>query len=482
MTYQLYFCSCLIAVLLLNSVVAQYSTWSSLPDTGYRALTTDYSGQVLSASTSPDFYYSVDGGANWKNTTIPATAEEFYSVASNADTGNYVLGIGLNGAFVSSNYGEQFTQINSFSLYAAMSASGEVMVMAGSMNPNACLTLSSDFGHNFTANLGPTESITAGCSGVAISADGTTVVLSVTGSGLWVSTSPLTTSSWVQTFPTAVTIMAIAFGGSNFYAGLYGSPYTVLLSTDGANTWSEQSNAVYNVGQIAVDASGTKILLATTSDYGIFYSDNSGLTLDLKSYAAYVVALDGNASLAMWGGSFGVQYSTDIGLIFIFLLLCLYCHAGSVGPTVRPSRSPIVMPIISLQPAAAPTLAPSVLPFFAPTTRPSTAPSAAPTISSAPHTPETVVPSPIPSTAPTNTPTIFPTLSPTTAPVTMSPTASPTKFFPTNPTYAIFSYYNDSTCSTVTAMTSWVTNTCLQASNGEYFSFTCGKHCMLCSC
>lgn len=286
----------------LSSVVSQ-SYYSQLPDGNWYSLTSDVSGQYLTAAyRDSQFYYSKNGGNTW---VMSFTAMQVEGSASSS-SGAYVLVVN-NGLYVSFNYGANFTKTSSeFGNYAAMSASGSTMVAADSSDANGCLSYSNNYGTSFSSSLGP--DVAGSAKGVAMNAAGTIVVLSVDQFGLYVSSDPTSVSSWTLAYNSDGGYFNIASGGNYFYAGLTSTPYSLALSTNGGITWTVQANLSYSYQQICVDSSGEKLMIGNG---GLQYSQNSGVSfiqVDQYNIQSYYCALNGNATFGMWAGNSEVYY------------------------------------------------------------------------------------------------------------------------------------------------------------------------------
>lgn len=191
------------------------------------------------------------------------------------------------------------------------------MVYVTESSASSCLSYSDDFGASFTSSLGP-SSASGNCVAVAINSAGSTVVVSVEGSGLWTSSNPLVSTSWTLSYNTSSELVSVAYGGGNFYASMDVSPYSILLSTDGAASWTIQSSGPTGC-QLSVDNSGTKVLMAC---YGLYFSQDSGVTyalVDDQYTDAFLCAMNGNASFAVWAGNSVVYYGDPCKSSFIIL-------------------------------------------------------------------------------------------------------------------------------------------------------------------
>lgn len=293
------------------------TSYSSVPSTLWNALSSDKSGTYLTATSDYEgTFYSTDSGNTWAS----SIAGNFESIASNTNSGQYVIAASTSGTYVSSNFGASFeesTTTGGLQNCVSVSGTGEYMVSVSQFESTSqCLSYSSDFGLSFTKNLGPSAAV-GECVAVALNDAGTTAVVSVSGSGLWMSSNPTSSTSWIQVYPSANTVYDVTYGGANFYAGLKSSPYSILLSSNNGNTWITRGSIGYSVSDIAVDSTGTKIVVAAA---GMYYSDNSGLTfytLDNTAIHSSTCAMNGAADNALWAGNSNVFHADPSGNFFV---------------------------------------------------------------------------------------------------------------------------------------------------------------------
>mmetsp|Transcript_48101 Transcript_48101/g.95276 ORF Transcript_48101/g.95276 Transcript_48101/m.95276 type:complete len:418 (+) Transcript_48101:152-1405(+) len=299
------------SIFLVVNVHALTTYYSSLPSTLWNAFSSDESGTYLTAASNNEgIYYSTDAGDAWSL----AIAGQFTCIASNVDSGKYVVATSTSGTYVSSTFGASFEEITNtggVNNCVSVSGSGEFMISVSQAGlASECLSYSNNFGVSFTTDLGPPVAAGQGdCVAGVFNDAGTIAIVSVSGSGLWMSSNVTSPTSWVQVYSTVNTVYEVAYGGGNFYAGLKSFPYSILMSSDNGNTWVTQGNTGMTVYDIAVDSTGTKIVVAGV---GMFFSDNSGetfSTMDSTAIHCYACAMDGAADNALWGGNSNVYYA-----------------------------------------------------------------------------------------------------------------------------------------------------------------------------
>lgn len=301
-------------------------TQTNLPVNDYRGVASGTN--LIAIVEAGPIYFSTDGGVSWDISDAPDTEE--YDCVASSSSGQYVIAAAPTTTFVSSNYGRNWTQslnVGGASNCVGVSNSGQYMVSASALEPtNACVSYSTDYGASFTTNLGPSGSnLASGCVGVGMDASGTYVVLSVSSEGLWVSSDVTNAASWELTYPTPIQIEAIAFGGSSFYAGWVNPPHNIIQSTDYGASWTVKSAVSTGIQSLAVDSTGTKVLVGATDK--LYFSQDSAST-DTSIYSAYVVlfcAMNDNATFALWTGDSGDGFVVYTGnpskLTIIHLIL-----------------------------------------------------------------------------------------------------------------------------------------------------------------
>jgi len=271
---------------------------TSLPTAWYKGLSSDSSGSYLTAITiGGPLYYSTDSGVSWKVSDAPNPAD--YNAVAASSTGQYVIATTTNATLVSSDYGQHFKKaadIYSLPHSVAVSGTGQYMVSISIYASSKCLAYSNNYGVSFTLDLGPT----AGCTSVAIDTIGTYVVLSVYGSGLWVSNNVTDASSWKLTYETEARIDSIAFGGANFYAGYWSSPASVVQSTDYGYTWTVKGSVPNRIYSMAVDSTGVNVLIA--SELYLYLTQDSGSTYEslYSAFGIFNCAMNGDTTLAVF--------------------------------------------------------------------------------------------------------------------------------------------------------------------------------------
>lgn len=201
------------------------------------------------------------------------------------------------------DYGEHFTAVAA-KIYGslnsvAVSGTGQYMVSISVSAPSKCLAYSNNYGVSFTLDLGPTTD----CTSVAIDTTGTYVVLSVYGSGLWVSNNVTDASSWQLTYETESRlsrINVVAFGGKSFYAGYSSSPASVVQSSDYGSTWTVKGSVPDPIESMAVDSTGVNVLVASSSY--LYFSEDSGISYESLYSASAVLhcAMNGNTTVAVF--------------------------------------------------------------------------------------------------------------------------------------------------------------------------------------
>jgi photosystem II stability/assembly factor-like uncharacterized protein len=276
----------------------------------------DATGTYLTAAQEPSspiynspqmIYYSMDGGTTWQASTAPAVG--YYCIASASSAPNYVVAGSLNAIYVSTNYGQSFTQTSTFNANYAAAVSANGQYMAVSTSSSGCMAYSSDFGSTWTTNLTP-SGLTSSCTSVAMSSNGATIVLGTNANGVYVSTNGGT--SWTQTYSTTQEISTVAFGDGLFYAAMYGSPYYVLISSNSGSSWSVTSGSTTGSmmpWELAVAANlGSYVVSAATE---LYLSTNSGATYTelTGSTKTRSVAVNGDGTLTMFNaGNNSVSY------------------------------------------------------------------------------------------------------------------------------------------------------------------------------
>lgn len=300
---------CLFALLSLVERV-QCQTQTSLPAASYQAVSSDSSGTHLTAVVyNGPIYYSNDSGVSWAVSDAPTPTATYEAVATSS-TGQYVIINSQSATYVSSDYGQHFTNITNvggLSNTVAVSSTGQYMVaVSSSLSPNNCLSYSNDYGASFTLNLGPSTTSDF-CVGVSIDTSGTYVVVSVYNQGLWTSNGVTNTSSWKLTTATTLEISAIAFGGTSFYAGFVSTPAYVIQSTDYGATWDAKGSVSNSIVSISVDSTGAQVLLGTF--YNLFFSQDSAATfrsIDTSSTVSHS-SMNSDATLTIYTQSVNSQ-------------------------------------------------------------------------------------------------------------------------------------------------------------------------------
>jgi len=313
-----------------HSAMGQTWTQSSAPTNYWVSITGSADGSKLfafgqSAKTPlqpQPIYFSTDGGGTWILTGAPTNY--WSSIASSADGMKIVAGIsgggvGQSGLYISSDGGSSWVSNSTIPLQkwtsVASSADGSHLYAA-----NNGLYVSTNFGSSWYSSI-------AGASDVAISSDGTKVIIAKgvnnavcysTDSGLnWI------TNLYVNPpFSVASSATGDVLG---IISGAGGPAGTILVSTNAGNSWITNNTIGYAGFGIAISADGSDIIVAGLVSSGVLYgplytSTNSGLTWISNSiprstwYGVYCSA-DGNKLVAVSSGT--NLTSTGFGHIWI---------------------------------------------------------------------------------------------------------------------------------------------------------------------
>jgi hypothetical protein len=99
---------------------------------------------------------------------------------------------------------------------------------------NSCGFYSSNYGVNWTSNLGTPGLDAVECVAVGLDEAGTSIVMSFVGEGLYLSTNVV--SQWILSYNSTSKISSVAYGGGSCYSVMAFFPFYFLTSTDGGIT------------------------------------------------------------------------------------------------------------------------------------------------------------------------------------------------------------------------------------------------------
>ena len=299
-----------------NSVTAKsaVSEASNVPaSTLWGGVAIDYTGTHLFAAQDPGgLYVSSNRGATWQlaQSGIPTNAY-FFDVACSS-SGQYVITSTSTATFLSSNFGASWSTTTVGSAIAVgTSGSGSIIAALKS----TAVQVSTDFGNTFASIGSP---LTVSPDGIAVSTNGTIIVVSYRYQGVYTAT--LIGGTW--TWSSSATLLSsnydvpVAYGGGYFYAST-GS--TIYKSPDGI-TWTATGSLPYwdGIGLTYISA-GDSDVIATNAQ--LFYSGNGGNSYVQKSGSSYFnVAVSGDNSNGVWISGTQVYYG-DFGEFFASCLI-----------------------------------------------------------------------------------------------------------------------------------------------------------------
>ncbi len=216
---------------------------------------------------------------------------------------NLYAGTNVNGVYLSTDNGANWTQTSLNSEYISSLAIYGNNIYAGSIFNG--IYLSTNNGANWSLVLGNSESVTA------LAVNNNYVYTGVANNGIYVSTNYGT--NWAQAM--GGFCFALAVNGSNVFAGRYSGPLMgVYKSTNNGANWTLTSLNNRIVFSLAVN--GNNVFAGTTSPgYGVYLSTDNGSNWNQTSLNTHFIpalAVNGNNVFAA-ADSVGVYVSTDNG-------------------------------------------------------------------------------------------------------------------------------------------------------------------------
>ena len=278
-----------------NSVTAQstVSEASNVPaSAAWGGVAIDYTGTHLFAAQDPGgLYMSSNRGATWQlaQNGIPTNAN-FEDVACSS-SGQYVIALTSTATLLSSNYGASWSTTTVGSA-VAVGTSGSGSIIAA-LKSSSAVQVSSDFGNTFVSIGSPS---TASPGDIAVSTNGTIIVVSYWYKGFYTAT--LIGGTWTWSSATLVSsnnYNPVAYGGGYFYAS---TGFAIYKSPDGI-TWSPTGNlpSWSGFGLFYLSAGDSDVIAASAA---LFYSGDGGNSYVEKSGYYGNVAVSGDNSNGVW--------------------------------------------------------------------------------------------------------------------------------------------------------------------------------------
>ncbi len=305
-------------------------SWTSHPGTSggssgtgvWNAIASDASGMRLVAGdrSAGTLYLSTDAGATWTLSTIPVTAwTSWQSAASDAIGKNLYAGTTTQ-VWKSSNYGASWAVLGTA---ASCSHEGMVTNATGSIVFDTC-----DDGRIFKSTTGGatwsplvTTGLVSWDHWTGITLDSTGLILNLSGSHVYRSTDG--GAHWLATAsqPSSSSSMAIAAdsSGSHIFV-INGYPGAFYESTDGGLNWNSVPGIPSPTGtyrDIAVDSTGTKLIMDVAGDYVWETTTSSVIIPTVTTDPATVITTTSaflNGTLNSLGGAANATAAFEYGL------------------------------------------------------------------------------------------------------------------------------------------------------------------------
>lgn len=291
-----------------NAVTAKsaVSQASNVPSsTLWGGVAIDYTGTHLFAAQNPGaLYMSSNRGATWQLAQNGIPTNAYFSDVACSSSGQYVIASTSTATLVSSNFGASWSTTTVGSA-TAVGTSGSGGIIAALKS--TAVEVSADFGTTFVSIGDPSS---GSPDGIAVSTNGTIIVVSYRYTGVYTATliGGVWTWSSSKTLSSTYYDVPVAYGGGNFYAST-GS--TIYKSSNGI-TWSPSGSLPYwdGVGLSYISAGDSDVV---ASNAQLFYSGNGGNSYVQKSGTSYYnVAVSGDDSNGVWISGTQVYYG-DFG-------------------------------------------------------------------------------------------------------------------------------------------------------------------------
>jgi hypothetical protein len=316
----------------VRSAFTQTWTQTSAPMTNWSAVASSADGaRLLAAVSGGRIYTSTNSGARWTATSAPST--NWSAVASSADGSKLVAVVNGGGIHISPDAGVTWTAADAPKTNwsaVATSADGNklVAVVGGTVaflsggGPPGPIYRSTDSGATWT----PTSVLSANCTSVSASSDGSKLVAVEHGGPLYVSRD--SGGTWEELTPSFAYLVSVAASadGTRIAASTYdpfhsGGSSTVYVSTNSGATWDPAPAGGSGRGYVAASADGTRLVKAggvgafgnggailTSADSGATWTENVAPAVKWSSVAS---SADGGNWVATVNGG-GVYTSQSI--------------------------------------------------------------------------------------------------------------------------------------------------------------------------
>lgn len=249
--------------------------------------------------------------------TITSAPSNFWSCASSSADGKTLAvapgGSGGGAIIISTNYGQTWTQTTVSANWSSLAASADCRVLAAAARGPVYLSTNSGSTWNLSV------SAPSGVFGVAVSADGRTLLASVNFGSIYLSTN--SGSSWRNVGPSTQDWAYATMSADATTLAVGVSPSThpfIATSTNAGATWTSNSLPFYCAG-VAASADGKKLVTAVLG-FGIYVSTNSGAswatsTAPNASWRGVASSADGTRLAAIYnnGSSAKIYTSSDGG-------------------------------------------------------------------------------------------------------------------------------------------------------------------------
>jgi hypothetical protein len=252
--------------------------------------------RLVAAAQGGNIYTSSDSGATW---IARETSQSWTSVASSAD-GSRLLAGSTGDLFTSTDFGENWNPCavpNSWRAVASAADGIHLFARSEPLPAQGDISLSTDGGATWT--VAKQDVLGSGMTGVAVSADGSMIMLPDVTTGLRLSLDGgnTWTTSGLGLLWNAV---AIAGDGSLLIGATQGAGY-IYLSRDAGVSWAEVGPA-QSWWSVAASSDGKRLLAAADGGY-LFHSIDGGKTWNqratVRSWRAVASSADGTRLVAV---------------------------------------------------------------------------------------------------------------------------------------------------------------------------------------
>jgi len=257
---------------------------------------------------SGSIYISTNNGNNWTLSSMPDLGVSAISAIGN----NIYAGTQNSGAYISTDYGVNWTQINNgltnLKVYTFTSIGNNVF--AGTMGGGVFVT--SNNGANWIAvSNGITYKFIQ-----SLVTSGSIIFAGTWIDGIYMSTNEGVNWSLINNGLTNHVIRTLSIMGINLYAGTEGSG--IFLSSNNGSLWNEANTGLTNLTVQSLSKLGTGIFAGTNR--GIYISTNNGdywSLSGLSTYNIYSFATIGTDIFAAADGYQAVVKSTNNGVNWV---------------------------------------------------------------------------------------------------------------------------------------------------------------------